>query len=204
MNRRPGNTLIVSPTTVGALTVLVVLVAVFLAYNANKGLPFTPTSDLTARVQNADALVDGNDVRIAGVRVGSVDSIEPVQGEDGSLSADLHLRLDQELDPLPADTTVVIRNQSTIGLKYLQLQLGHSAQGFHSGDTIPVSQARPEPVDLDQLFNTFDQPTREASARNLLEFGDALAGRGPDLNGGIGALRSLVDSLRPAMANLAS
>ena len=65
-----------SPVIVGAVTVLVVIVAVFLAYNANNGLPFVSTYDLKARVPNANALVKGNEVRIGGVRVGVVKSVE--------------------------------------------------------------------------------------------------------------------------------
>ena len=68
-----------SPVLVGAVTVLVVIVAVFLAYNANNGLPFVSTYDLKARVPNANALVKGNEVRIGGARVGVVKSVVPVQ-----------------------------------------------------------------------------------------------------------------------------
>ena len=41
------------------------LVAVFLSYNANKGLPFVPTYQLKAEVPSAANLVVGNDVRSA-------------------------------------------------------------------------------------------------------------------------------------------
>ena len=61
-----------NPILVGAVTVLVIIVAVFLAYNANNGLPFVSTYNLKARVPNADALVKGNEVRIGGVRVGII------------------------------------------------------------------------------------------------------------------------------------
>jgi virulence factor Mce-like protein len=193
-----------SPTMVGAITVLIVAVAVFLAYNANHGLPFVPTYKLSAEVPNAANLVDGNDVRIAGVRVGTVTSIDPVQGSNGSTSAQLNLTLDKSIEPLPRDTTITVRNSSTIGLKYLQLNLGQSPASFHSGDTIPINQDKPQPVDLDQFFGTFDQPTREAAQTNLRGFGDALAGRGGQLNGGISALRRLVDSAQPLVHNLAA
>ena len=46
--------------------------AVFLAYNANNGLPFVPTYQLKADVPSAANLVKGNDVRIGGARVGVV------------------------------------------------------------------------------------------------------------------------------------
>ncbi len=42
------------------------MVAVFLAYNANQGLPFVPTYKLSAELPNANALVPGNEVRIGG------------------------------------------------------------------------------------------------------------------------------------------
>ena len=40
---------------------------------------------------------------------------------------------------------------------------------------MPLTAARPEPVEIDQVFNMFDAPTRAAIQSNLLEFGNALA-----------------------------
>ena len=61
-----------SPVLIGALTALITIVAVFLAYNANSGLPFVPSYDLKAELPNAANLVVGNDVRVGGTRVGAV------------------------------------------------------------------------------------------------------------------------------------
>ena len=130
-----------SPVLVGAVTVLVVIVAVFLAYNANNGLPFVSTYDLKARVPNADALVKGNEVRIGGVRVGIVKSVVPVQLEDGKVAAELTLKLDKNAEPLPVDSTIMVRPKSALGLKFLQITPGDSSQGFKAGETIPVSSA---------------------------------------------------------------
>jgi len=189
---------------VGAVTVLVAIVAVFLAYNANNGLPFIPTYQIAVQVPDAASLVPGNDVRVGGVRVGVVQSVEPAQTEDGDLYATLNLKLDRTEDPLPVDTTVIVRARSALGLKYLEIQRGDSTQGFGAGETIPLSAARPEPVEIDQVFNMFDEPTRAAIQTNLLEFGNALAGRGVSLNATIGELRPLVERLEPVMRNLAS
>ena len=71
--RRGSASIAANPVLIGAATTLVVLVAVFLAYNANSGLPFVPTYQLKAEVPNAANLVVGNDVRIGGTRVGTVD-----------------------------------------------------------------------------------------------------------------------------------
>jgi virulence factor Mce-like protein len=197
-------TLAASPTLVGAVTVLVVVVAVFLSYQANQGLPFVPTYKLSAELPNAATLVPGNEVRIGGARVGQIKDIEPISQEDGSVSAKLNMELNEDLDPLPEDSTVIVRARSALGLKYLEIQRGDSSQGFGAGETIPLSAARPEPVEIDQVFNTFDEPTRAAIQTNLLEFGNALAGRGISLNAAIGELRPLVERLEPVMRNLAS
>lgn len=188
-----------SPILVGAVTVLVVLVAVFLAYNANNGLPFVSTYNLTARVPNADALVKGNEVRIGGVRVGIVKSVVPVQLENGEVAADLTLSLDQSAEPLPVDSTIMIRPKSALGLKFLQVTPGDSTEGFEPGATIPVAAAKPEPVDIDEFFDMFDEPTRKAIRQNLAGFGNALAGRGPQLNEAFGALRRLAENGQPIL-----
>jgi virulence factor Mce-like protein len=192
-----------SPTLVGAVTVLVVVVAVFLSYQANKGLPFVPTYQISAEVPNANTLVPGNDVRIGGIRVGQITDIKPVSHEDGSVGATVDMELNQDLEPLPEDTNVVVRSRSALGLKYLELRRGTSSQGFPAGSTLPRSAAQPEPVEIDEVFNMFDEPTRDAIQANLLEFGNALAGRGVSLNNAIGELRPLVERLEPVMRNLA-
>ncbi len=191
-----------SPVLVGAVTVLVVIVAVFLAYNANNGLPFVTTYDLKARVPNADALVKGNDVRIGGVRVGIVQSVVPVQLEDGRVAAELSLSLDQSAEPLPVDSTITVRPKSALGLKFLQLTPGTSSESFEAGETIPLSAAKPEPVDIDQFFDMFDKPTRQAIRQSLAGFGNALAGRGPQLNEGIGALSRAAVKAQPVLRSL--
>ncbi|MGZ5332865.1 MAG: MlaD family protein [Solirubrobacterales bacterium] len=202
--RGRATTLAASPTLVGAVTVLVSIVAVFLAYNANNGLPFVPTYRISVEVPNANTLRAGNEVRIGGARVGQVIGVTPQSAEDGSVSAKVDLELDKDVDPLPSDSTVAVRARSAFGLKYLELTPGTSDQGLQTAGILPLSAARTEPVDLDQVLNTFDQPTRDAIQSNLLEFGNALAGRGAQLNAGLQELRPLLDTLEPVMRNLAS
>ena len=184
-----------SPTLVGAVTVLVVVVAVFLAYQANQGLPFVPTYKISAELPDANTLVPGNEVRIGGIRVGQIKSVDPVVVNDAPCPNDptrqctaqvakVNMELNQDLQPLPENSTLVVRSKSALGLKYLEIDRGNSSKGFEPGATMPLSAARPEPVEIDQVFNMFDDPTRVAIQQNLLEFGNALAGRGVDLNDG--------------------
>ncbi len=191
-----------SPILVGAVTVLVVIVAVFLAYNANNGLPFVSTYNLKAIVPNADALVKGNDVRIGGNLIGTVKSVVPIQRANGEVAAELSISLDKVAEPLPVDSTITIRPKSALGLKYLQLTPGSSKKSFAAGETIPLLAYKPEPVDIDQFFDMFDKPTRDAIRQNLSGFGNALAGRGPQLNEGIGALSRLVVHAQPVLATI--
>ena len=191
-----------SPVLVGAVTVLVVIVAVFLAYNANNGLPFVSTYNLHARVPNADALVKGNEVRIGGVRVGIVKKVVPVATGNGEFAAELSLSLDKSAEPLPVDSTITVRPKSALGLKFLQVMPGDSKKGFKAGETIPVTATRPEPVDIDQFFDMFDEKTRQSIRQNLAGFGNALAGRGPQLNEAFGALRRAVVSGQPVLRKI--
>ena len=179
VTRRRAGVIASSPVLVGAITTLIVILAVFLAYNANNGLPFVPTYRLSALVPNANTLVKGNDVRIGGVRVGIVEKIEPVQdAETGEVYAKVDLKLDKTAEPVPKDSTVVVRSRSALGLKYLEIDKGTSSEGYAEGSTLPLEVAHPEPVEIDEFFNIFDGPTRRAAQGNLVAFGNALAGRG--------------------------
>ena len=111
MTRRRGTSaLVASPVLVGAVTVLVAMISVFLAYNANNGLPFVPTYDVRAEIPGGSNLVVGNEVRLGGFRVGVVDRILPgvagagertpnVRSEDAQQSiAVVALKLDKPIE----------------------------------------------------------------------------------------------------------
>jgi virulence factor Mce-like protein len=204
MNRRRSNSLAGSPLLIGAVTTLIVVVAVFLSYNANNGLPFTPTYDIKVQLPEASGLQKGNQVRIGGERVGVISGLSPYQDpKTGRVTAIVSLKLEKATEPLPADTTAIVQSVSTIGLKYLALERGHSKRTLKAGETIPVSQTR-EPVDIDQFFDMFDEKTRKANQVNLTSFGNGFAGRGIGLNETISTLRPLVTNAIPVLHNLAS
>jgi virulence factor Mce-like protein len=202
--RGRGSSITGNPVLIGAATVLVVVVAVFLAYNANSGLPFVPTYSLKAEVPNAAQLVAGNDVRIGGTRVGAVSGITPRKLSDGRTIAVIDMKLDKSVQPLPKDTTVLIRPRSALGLKYVELTRGHQPGGYADGDTIPLAKATPTPVEFDEFLNMFDKKTRAAAAANTIGFGNAFAGRGESINTAIGAFRPLLRDIIPVARNLAS
>jgi virulence factor Mce-like protein len=195
--RRAGASPFANPVLIGAVTILVITVAVFLSYNANSGLPFVPTYQLKVDVPTAANLVRGNEVRIGGARVGAIASISPKTLKDGRVIATLELKLDKAVEELPKDSTVVIRPKSLLGLKYVEITRGTSDEGYTAGSTVPTSASRPPEVEFDELIDTFDEPTRKGIEGSTLGFGTALAGRGESLNQAIGAFRPLLRDLLP-------
>jgi len=202
MNRR-NTSVAANPVLIGAATVLVVIVAVFLAYNANNGLPFVPTYSVWFELPNASNLVTGNEVRIGGDRVGIIDKIEPQTHDDGSVTARMHVKLQTDVKPLPDNSTIIVRPRSPLGLKYIEVTRGSSSRGIPEDGTLPLRNATPRPVEFDDFFNMFDEPTRAANQVNLREFGDALAGRGTSINEAIVALDPLTQHAIPVLKNLA-
>jgi ABC-type transporter Mla subunit MlaD len=192
-----------NPVLVGALTVLVTIVAVTLAYNATNGLPFVPTYRLHVEAADAEELAHGDEVNMGGAEVGLVTSVTPARNASGRPIAVLNLNLHKSIQPLPVNSTFTIRLKGAIGLKYLQITLGHAKRGFPNGATVPVSQTGTE-VDFDQVLSMFTPRTRSGVAASTIGFGTALAGRGGDLNDAIGAFVPLFEDLGPVTRNLAS
>src|SRR5204863_3062022 len=120
MMGRGTASIVASPVLVGAVTVLIVIVGVFLAYNANNGLPFVPTYELKAQLPNGQKLVAGNEIRLGGFLVGSIKEIKPaIVKENGKTKAVavVDMRLQKSIEPLPKDTIVGVRPKSALGLK---------------------------------------------------------------------------------------
>jgi ABC-type transporter Mla subunit MlaD len=192
-----------NPILIGALTVLVTIVAVTLAYNANNGLPFVPKYTLHLQIANASEVTHGAEVHMGGALVGIVNTIQPARDSAGKPIALMDLKLNKSVQPLPVNSTFDVRLKGAIGLKYIQITRGSSSQTYRDGATVPLTQAGSE-VDLDQFLSMFDAPTRVGVAKATTGFSDALAGRGSDINDAIGAFRPLVTDLGPVARNLAS
>jgi ABC-type transporter Mla subunit MlaD len=202
MRGRAASSVFANPVLVGAVTVLVVIVAVFLSYNANNGLPFVPTTSLKVRFVNGQELVKGNEIRSGGFRVGVVDDMKPVKLADGQTGAELKLKLDKSVGKIPVDSRFRIRARSALGLKYLDMTEGSANKYFADGDTVQPDSTDTN-VDLDQVFKMFDAKTRAASQQNLRGFGDSFAGRGESVGRTIEEAPRLLQHLQPVMHNLA-
>ncbi len=202
MKRRKNTASVAAnPILIGAVTTVVLLVAVFLAYNANKGLPFVPTFKLNVEVRNAQRLVVGNEVREGGERIGQVASIDPLRLSDGTVGAQLELQLDRKFSPVPDDTSYVIRSKGTLGLKYVDQVRGSSGRAYAENSVVAAGPDSTTP-ELDDFFSTFDAPTRENVRRNLDTYAAAFSGRGIDLNRTLAALPTLLRDVVPVMQTL--
>jgi virulence factor Mce-like protein len=198
---------IASPVLVGAVTVLIVIVGVYLAYNANKGLPFVPTYDLKAEIPNGQKLIEGNEIRLGGFLVGTVNKMQPkTEMVDGKIKtvALVDMKLNKDVEPLSVDTRIAVRPRSALGLKYLDIVPGKSKKTLQAGDTIGLAQASKQAVEYEDVFSTFDKPTRDNSRTALKGFGDAFAGRGASINQAIQAFNPFFTHLTPVMKTLSA
>jgi ABC-type transporter Mla subunit MlaD len=200
MNINRNQPAFANPVLLGAVTVLVSIVAVFLAYNAGTGLPFVPTRELKVVFPNGAALVDGNDVLASGFRVGVVTDMQPIRLAGGQVGAEATLALNKGDGKVPVDSTATIRPRSVQGLKYLDFHYGNSTQIVPDGGTLGESSPLTHttvPVQFDDINKIFDAKTRPAVDQNLTGFGNTFAARGSALNDTIAALPSLFQHLIP-------
>ena len=142
---------VVRVVVVAALLAAVVLVGVVLLRGDEQ-------SEYRLRFQNAGQLVTDDDVQIGGRRIGSIKEIELTDGNE----AEVLIAVDEEFAPLTTGTTAVIRATSLSGIanRYIALTKGPGEE-LEDGAMLTAEKTT-APVDLDQLFATFDPPTRKA------------------------------------------
>ena len=203
MLRRHSNNPFSNPVLIGALTVLVMVVGVVLAFQANNGLPFVPRYTLHIEVSNAEELTHGAEIHMGGALIGSVANVTAARTKRGRPVAVIDAELNKNVEPLPVNTHFTIRVKGAIGEKFIDVTLGHSKRTWANGATVPLGHASAL-VDLDQVLDMYTPPTQVGVQKTTLGFGQVLAGRGNDLNQAIGEFVPLVTNLAPVMRNLAS
>ncbi|MTD53540.1 MCE family protein [Amycolatopsis pithecellobii] len=140
------------------LAKLLIFVAVTVVFTAILGATiantnFGVTSGYTARFTDASGLHEGDDVRIAGVKVGQVDRLDVVGDADRAL-ADVHFSISSAYQ-LPAEVTATVKYRNLIGQRYLALVTTVDGGGqLPSGGLIPPERTQPA-LNLTVLFNGF-------------------------------------------------
>ncbi|WP_354702138.1 hypothetical protein DSM112329_02491 [Paraconexibacter sp. AEG42_29] len=201
MNRRSSSALTANPVLIGAVAVLVVVTAVFLSYNANKGLPFVPSKSYKVQVASGANVLPGADVKIGGQRVGFVEDLKPVQDSRGKVVAELAVKLDESSGAVPVDSVWRVRPRSPIGLKYVELTRGASTRILADGDTVPTTRTS-FATELDQYQNIFDEETRAGVGKVVRESGNTFALRGIALNDTLSDAPRLLEHLEPVARSL--
>jgi phospholipid/cholesterol/gamma-HCH transport system substrate-binding protein len=137
----------VAETLTGALVLVVALA--FLAYAvAHSGRTAGTGYTLQARFDHIDGLAVGGDVRIAGVKVGTVTD-ERLDPKTFAAIVSLTVRDDVQL---PKDTAALIVSESLLGGKYISLSPGGDEQDLKPGQMITVTQSS---VSLEDLLGKF-------------------------------------------------
>jgi phospholipid/cholesterol/gamma-HCH transport system substrate-binding protein len=158
-----------SRVLVGLLTVGIIAIGVYLAFA--KSIPFTSEGyTLSAVFENPATLKPSSPVRVAGVNVGTVTSIEP----EGDM-AKVTFTIDNEGRPVHSDATVEVRPRLFLeGNFFIDLHPGSpSAPELSSGTTLPATQSTVA-VQLDQVLTTLQAPERKNLQDLLIGFGTAL------------------------------
>ena len=114
-------------------------------------LTFSPSTEYKAEFVDATGVVKGDDVRIAGVKVGTVKDVQIVDRTRALVTFSV-----QDTTHLSKATHASIRYRNLVGQRYIALedQIGDSSTELDAGETIPVSQTSPA-LDLTVLFNGF-------------------------------------------------
>jgi phospholipid/cholesterol/gamma-HCH transport system substrate-binding protein len=133
----------------------------------------------------ATQLATEADVRISGVPVGRVKTIEPDKQSGRSIVV---IELDSEYAPLPSDARAILRQKTLLGETYVELTPGsRDAEPVPEGGTLASSQVSPT-VQLDEIYRTFDADTRAAFQTWMQEQARAIGSSGRDVNDALGNL----------------
>ena len=128
-------------------------------FGFTKDIPFTQGFRLHAQFESANSIRPNSPVRIAGVEVGKVKSVEPVEGSNDAV---LVMELNDSALPLHKDATAKIRPRIFLeGNFFVDLKPGTpGSPQLESGDTIAVTQTA-TPVQLDEVLTSLQSDSRE-------------------------------------------
>jgi phospholipid/cholesterol/gamma-HCH transport system substrate-binding protein len=154
----------------GALILAAVLVVVLLLGGDGNG------SSYRLQFENASQLVEGNEVRMGGHTIGTVDKIDLAD----DFQAEVEISVDE---PLNEGTTATVRLTSLSGIanRYVSITNGPDGEELEDGAVL-TGRSTTSAVDIDQLFDTFTPRTRQGLRDFIQGFGTLYAGRGEQAN----------------------
>jgi len=143
------------------------------------------TYEVKIPFNEATQLAEQSDVRISGVNVGKVQSIELAPNGKQALAT---AAIDDRYAPLPESTRAILRTKTLLGETYIELTPG-SREGAElaDGGTLPEANVA-ESVQLDEIFRTFNARTRAAFQEWMQQSALAINGQGQSLSYALGSL----------------
>jgi phospholipid/cholesterol/gamma-HCH transport system substrate-binding protein len=133
----------------------------------------------TVKFPEATQLAQEAEVRISGVKVGKVTKKEQ-NARAGLTSATIEMNA--RYAPVPRDTRAILRQKTLLGETYVELSPGDRSSGnLPDGGRLPQGQVAPT-VELDEIFRSFDEPTRKAFQIWLEDQGRGVNNRGQSIN----------------------
>src|SRR2546429_8858858 len=165
----------------------------FIALNMGLHGPWSNEFAVNAEFASANGLVPQAEVRVSGVHVGTVLAID--DGNDGGALVRMALQPDIRLRQ---DTRAVIRPKTLLGEKFVELvrPQGSDQAYLQSGATIPKAQTG-QAIEIDDILNAMDAPTRKAMSESFRQLGIALDGRQQDIGAALPPLDATMANLRP-------
>jgi phospholipid/cholesterol/gamma-HCH transport system substrate-binding protein len=146
-----------------------------------------PTVSVAAVFKDASPLRPGNLVKVYGVEVGTVSSVQLVNGE-----ARVDMDVQRSLLPLHSDATAQIRPVSLIGEGFVQLGVGSAGAPAVDQPVVIPSSRTSRAVGLDDVFNTLDDPTSAALAALVTTLGEGVQGQGGNVAAAMVAVKPML------------
>jgi virulence factor Mce-like protein len=164
-----------SPFKVGAIVLVAIVALTYLGFT--KSIPFRHHYEIHAVFRTANNVKANSPVRIAGVNVGKVTSVQHIASDHNA--AEVTMRIDKQGLPIHKDATLQVRPRIFLeGNFFVDLHPGSpSAPTLGDGDTIPVNQTS-APVQIDQILGVLQTNTRKDLKGVLKELSTGLAGQG--------------------------
>ncbi len=172
-----------------ALSCFALLLFLWLAFGGS--IPLKPKGyRVAASFGEASQLATEADVRISGVPVGKVKTIEPDAKTGRTL---VTMELQAKYSPIPSDSKALLRQKTLLGETYVELTPGSErAKKVPEGGRLPNGSVS-ETVELDEILRTFDPKTRAAFQEWMQTQAQAIGGHGRDLNDALGNIGPLAE-----------
>jgi phospholipid/cholesterol/gamma-HCH transport system substrate-binding protein len=157
--------------------IAIIVIVVFSYFGFTKSNPFANPFEFKAVFANTDNVAPGAPVRIAGVDVGKVSKIEPLEGDQQGGRVTMQIK-DKGL-PIHTDAEVKVQPRIFLeGNKFVSIKPGSpGAPELGRGDTIPIPQTSAS-VTFGDILTALQSDTRKDLQILLKEFAKGLQGRG--------------------------